>query len=222
VRIRVDIVGSLPRLMAAEILAGETAVTRAVDQAGTRLQKEWRGQVTGAGLGARLARTIRRELYPSRDVSLNAASLVYARPNAGGGASAATVIGAHDEGPLIRGRDGLWLAIPIGEVARMRGANNKRITPLGWEQRTNRALTFIFRPGRPGLLVDTGRPLLRRVNDAVGFRQSAPRTRKDIWIPIFILVPQTRLRKRLNVEKLAREAEATLPGLVVANWKDPN
>lgn len=220
-RIRVDIVGGLQRFMAEEILAGERAVTRAVTEVGAGLQKDWRGQVVSSGLGARLARTVRREVYPKGDVSLNAASLIYARPNRGAGASAATVIAAHDEGSLIRGRQGLWLAIPIGPVAKMRGPGNKRITPLGWERRTGRALTFIFRRGRPGLLVDTGEQSLRRSGDPAGFQAARRPTRKNVWIPIFTLVPQVRLRKRLNIAALASQAEAALPAAILANWKEP-
>ena len=222
-KITVDIVGSLSRMMEAEILAGERAVTRGVSTGGAQLQKDWRGQVTSSGLGQRLARTIRKVDYPKGDVSLNAASLVYARPNARPvGASAAVVIQAHDEGSVIRGKEGLWLAIPLGEVAKRRGPRNSRITPLGWEQGTQRALTFIYRRGRFPLLVDTGTPLQRRPSDPMAFSQSPSRTRKNVWIPIFVLGPVVRLKKRLNLEKLARAAEASLPGLITSFWKVPD
>ena len=39
-------------------------------------------------------------------------------------------------------------------------------------------------------------------------------------VPIFILVPQVKLPKRLSLEGPAREAEARLPGLIVANWEE--
>lgn len=222
-KITVDIVGSLSRLMEAEISAGERAVTRGVSTGGAQLQKDWRGQVVSSGLGQRLARTIRKQDYPKGDVSLNAASLVYARPNARPvGASAAVVIQAHDEGSIIRGKEGLWLAIPLGEVAKRRGPRNTRITPLGWEQGTQRALTFIYRRGRFPLLVDTGTPLQRRPSDPFSFSQTPSRTRRNVWIPIFVLVPVVRLKKRLNLEKLARAAEASLPGLITSFWKVPD
>ena len=38
-------------LMAAEVAAGERAVTAAMRQAGTSLKSAWRTQITGAGLG---------------------------------------------------------------------------------------------------------------------------------------------------------------------------
>ena len=39
-------------------------------------------------------------------------------------------------------------------------------------------------------------------------------------VPIFILVPQVNLPKPLSLEGPAREAEARLPGLIVANWTE--
>ena len=38
--------------------------------------------------------------------------------------------------------------------------------------------------------------------------------------PIFLLVPQVKLPKRICLEGPAREAEARLPGLIVANWRE--
>ena len=46
-------------LMAAEVAAGERAVTAAMREAGAGLKSAWRGQITGAGLGTRLANSIR-------------------------------------------------------------------------------------------------------------------------------------------------------------------
>ena len=96
-----------PDLLAAmeqEIKAGERAVTRAMQAAGQELKADWRAQITRAGLGARLARTIRNQAYPKRGESLEAAALVWTK--------APQIIGAHDSGPLIRSKSGFWLAIP--------------------------------------------------------------------------------------------------------------
>ena len=40
-------------------------------------------------------------------------------------------------------------------------------------------------------------------------------------MPIFLLVPQVKLRKRLDIDRLAAAAAARLPGLIVANWPEP-
>ena len=39
-------------------------------------------------------------------------------------------------------------------------------------------------------------------------------------VVIFILVPQVRLAKRLDLARDAERAHAALPGLIVANWED--
>ena len=76
-RITAAIQGSLRDYMAAEVKAGEKAVTAGVKQATDSLKLAMRRQVTSAGLGQRLANTWRGKVYPHRHVSLKAAGLVY-------------------------------------------------------------------------------------------------------------------------------------------------
>ena len=91
-------------LMAAEVAAGERAVTAAMRQAGTGLKSAWRGQITGAGLGTRLPNSIRLASFPKSGESLNVAALVWS--------NAPVIIGAHDTSPLIRSKNSFWLATP--------------------------------------------------------------------------------------------------------------
>lgn len=37
-------------------------------------------------------------------------------------------------------------------------------------------------------------------------------------VPIFLLVPQVKLQKRLDLDRDARKAQATVPGLIVGTW----
>jgi hypothetical protein len=37
-------------------------------------------------------------------------------------------------------------------------------------------------------------------------------------VPIFLLVPQVKLRKRLDLARDAERAQGAVPGLIVANW----
>ena len=78
-------------------------------EAGTDLKTAWRGQITQAGLGRRLSNSIRSQTYPKAGDSLKAAALVWSK--------APVIIGAHDTGPLIRSKDGFWLAIPTAAAA---------------------------------------------------------------------------------------------------------
>jgi hypothetical protein len=55
-KLKLDIDPDLVAMMAAEIAAGERALTAAMREAGAGLKLAWRGQIVGAGLGARLRR----------------------------------------------------------------------------------------------------------------------------------------------------------------------
>ena len=44
--------------------------------------------------------------------------------------------------------------------------------------------------------------------------------RGKVTAPIFLLVPQVKLPKRLDLARDAARAHETLPGLIVANWAE--
>ena len=203
-KLKFDITPDLAAMMAAEIKAGERAVTAATREAGTSLKTAWRGQITGAGLGQRLARTIRSEQFPKVQPSLNAAALVWSK--------APKIINAHDTGPLIRSRNGFWLAIPTEAAGKSRRGG--RITPGQWEQRSGLRLRFVYRRTGPSLLVAEGR--LNKGGRAVASRSKTGRGLTTV--PIFLLVPQVKLPKRLDLDRDAERAHDSLPGLIVANW----
>ncbi len=98
VKLKCDIIGDLARIMEAETRAGERAVSAAIGAAGTGLKTAWRGQITGAGLGARLANTIHAKNYPEGRASLSAASLIWSK--------APVIVGAHDAGVTVRAHGG--------------------------------------------------------------------------------------------------------------------
>jgi hypothetical protein len=205
-RLTASIVGSLGQLMAEEVKAGEKAATAAVRQAGDRLKGDWRAQIVGAGLGARLAKTIQSQTYPKSGQSLNAAVVVWSK--------APVIVGAHDTGPLIRARDGFWLAIPTPAAGKsLRGG---RITPGEWERRNGLRLRFVYRRSGPSLLVAEGR--LNTRDRAV--RSRSKTGRGVATVPIFLLVPQVKLPKRLDLARDAMRAHEAVPGLVVANWAE--
>lgn len=182
--------GDLRKMMAEEYARTEVAVTRAVGAAGEGLKGAWRENVASAGLGRRLSNTIRKDLYPSSGVSAGAAAYVYTK--------SPKIIRAHQEGVTIRSAKGAWLAIPLPAAGR--GAGGRRMTPGEWERRNGAKLRFIYRRGRPGLLVaDTF-----RLGSAGTARASRSKTGRGAQtVPIFVLVPQVRLKKVLDLERLA-------------------
>jgi hypothetical protein len=203
-KLRLDITPDLVVAMSAEVLAGEKAVTAAMREAGTELKTAWRAQITGAGLGRRLANSIRSQTYPRSGESLAAAALVWSK--------APEIIGAHDTGPLIRSKTGFWLAIPLPAAGK--SARGGRITPGEWERRRGLRLQFVYRRKGPSLLVAEGR--LNTKGQAVVSRSKTGRGK--VTAPIFLLVPQVKLPKRLDLARDAERAQDALPGLIVANW----
>jgi len=203
-KLKLDIVPDIAAMMAAEVAAGEKAVSAAMREAGTGLKSAWRGQITGAGLGTRLANSIRSQNFPRSGESLDAAALVWSK--------APVIVGAHDTGPLIRSKTGLWLAIPTPAAGKsLRGG---RITPAEWERRRGLRLRFVYRRRGPSLLVAEGR--LNSRGFGVASRSKTGRGRTTV--PIFLLVPQVRLAKRLDLARDAERVVDGVPALIVAKW----
>lgn len=220
-KITLEIDSSIAGIAEAEILAAERAVTGGVRDVGDLIKRGWRGQVVASGLGQRLANTIRQNNYPQKGESLAAAALVYARPNRGKSASAAEVVDVFDRGAVIRVRNRRFLAVPL-PAAGTKGFMQDRITPAGWERRTGMKLRFVPRRGKPSLLVaDTAR--LDRKSGLATQKRGRRRKRDGIMtgeqtVPIFILVPQVKLRKRLDLDAVARAGEARLAQAVLSRW----
>jgi len=203
-RIKLNLAPDLVAAMAAEIKAGEKAVSTAMREAGTGLKTAWRAQITGAGLGRRLANSIRSQTYPKSGDSLSAAALVWSQ--------APVILRAHDTGPLIRSKDGFWLAIPTAAAGK--SARGGRITPGEWERKQGLKLRFIYRRQGPSLLVAEGR--LNTKGRAVASKSKTGRGVSTV--PIFLLVRQVKLAKRLDLARDAERAVDRVPGLIVANW----
>lgn len=151
-----------------------------------------------------VANSIRSASFPKAGENLNAAAPVWS--------NAPVIIGAHDTGPLIRPKNGFWFAIPTPAAGK--STRGGRITPGEWERRTSLRLRFIYCRRGPSLLVAEGR--LNTKGQAVVSRSKTGRGK--VTAPIFLLVPQVKLPKRLDLARDAERAHDAVPGLIVANW----
>jgi len=212
-RLEAAIKGDLHKMMTEEAAAAEKAVTLGIVAAVTGLKEDLRAQVTGAGLGEKMARTWQHKRYPSSGYSIGAAGLVYSK--------APLVIRAFNEGALIKSKDGFFLAIPTS-AAPKRGVGGKRITPSNFPEHSLGKLQFIFRRGAPSLLVVDG--LRAGTGKRGGFRKasaSALKTGRGLaTVVMFILVPQVMLKKRLNIESAATRWQEKLPELILKSWPE--
>jgi len=206
-KLKMDVSPDLVGMFDAEVKAGERAVKTAMQSAGAELKQAWRMQITTAGLGRRLPRTIRNKTFPERSDSIDAAALVWSK--------APEIINAHDRGILIRSKNGFYLAIPTPAAGKGRGGS--RLTPGEWEQRRGMKLRFIYRRKGPSLLVAEKARINTR-GTAVASRSKTGRG--QVSAPIFILVPQVKLRKRLDLARDADRVARSVPGLIVEKWRN--
>jgi hypothetical protein len=125
-------------------------------------------------------------------------------------------------------RTGFRLAIPTPAAGiSTRGG---KVTPAEWERRTGLRLRFIYRRRDPSLLVAEGRlnakghAFGRLARPHRGHGPALPSRSKTgrslMTAPIFLLVPQVKLPKRLDLARDAERALDSVPGLIVANWVD--
>lgn len=200
--------------MADEVKRGNVASLAAMKWAADQTKADWRSQVRGAGLGNRLSNAIRGQAYQNATKpSVGAWALVWSK--------APKITAAHEQGALIRSASGFWLAIPTAAAGR--GTGGGKVTPAQWEKRNGRQLRFIYRKGKTALLIDEGRAapgnVMVRRRSRGGDRLAAPRTFKNRSVIMFVLVPQVKLKKKLDLFGAAEQVSAALPSRIAALWK---
>ena len=82
------------------------------------------------------------------------------------------------------------------------------------QRRRGLRLRFVYRRRGPSLLVADG----RLNNRGLGVASRSKTGRGRATVPIFLLVPQVKLPKRLDLDRDAERAQEAVPGLIVANW----
>lgn len=189
------------------------AMRRAVDG----VKQDMRRAVQAAGLGRRLGFTIGSDVYPKGRASLEPAGVIYPR-----GKAADKVLRSYIDGATIRGRAG-WLAIPIRENLPVLGRNVKP-TPELVEQRLGVPLRWVKPRGRNfGLLVADGltRGLKNKRVKKLNRRAKRGRQNSEFvgTLPMFLLVKQVQVRKRLEFAPLVQRWIEQLPRLVAAGTR---
>ena len=100
-----------------------------------------------------------------------------------------------------------------------------RTTPGAWERIHGLRLRFVYRRGSPSLLVADNARLTKRgrATANIGRRKGSVFSRLSgrTTVPVFVLVPQVTVRKRLDVDGAARKWIGALPQLVLRNWRPP-
>ena len=212
-RLEAAITGNLHKFMAQQQAAAENAVTAGVAEITGRIKDDLRGQVTGAGLGNRLAKSWQSQLYPKGKKSIDAAGWIFSK--------APRLIRAFNEGAMIKSQDGFFLAIPT-EAAPKRGVGGKRISPSNFPEHSLGRLRFVYRPGKISLLVVDG--LRAGTGKRGGFRKASESAMKSgrglTTVVMFLLVPQVKLKKRLDYKAVVNRWAPQLPQTILQHWKE--
>jgi len=184
------------------------AHTAAIAAATEGLKTELRGAIEAASLGARLPNAVRSQVYPRGRDSAKAAGVVWAR-----GAGAQTILAAFSQGVTIRSARGAFLAIPLPAAGK--APAGARLTPGMWERQHGVALRYVYRRGAPALLVANLRAGQGRRG---GFRKASDKAaasgRNLATVPIFVLLPQVTLARRLDPDRIAQRWADQVPALI--------
>jgi hypothetical protein len=212
-RLNAAIKGDLKKFMKQQEAAAEAAVTNGVKDISNHIKDDLRAQVVNAGLGSKMSKTWKTHFYPAGRKSLSATGLIYP--------DMPKVIRAFSEGAVIRSKDGFFLAIPT-PAAPKRGIGGERINPSNFPEHALGRLRFVYRPGAVSLLVVDG--LRAGTGKRGGFRkasETAQRTGRGLTtVVMFFLVPQARLKKRLDYKMVARRWEPQLGQAILDNWPE--
>ncbi|MDE3017054.1 MAG: hypothetical protein KGI29_09085, partial [Pseudomonadota bacterium] len=115
---------------------------------------------------------------------------------------------------------GFFLAIPTPSAPK-RGTDGKRINPTNFPEASVGKLRFVYRPGAVSLLVVDD--LSARTGMRGGFRMAsaaAQRSGRVTTVPMFFLVPQVTMKKKLDIDMVADKWQDSLPEKIIANWPD--
>lgn len=196
------------------------AVRQSVGEYGRQVLEQLRADVAGSGLAnaGRLSKTWRMRLYPDqlsngpqttaqafagvrgRQRAVDAAAYLYSR--------APVIQRAFEEGVTIRSSNGFFLAIPT-EAAPQRdiGSRGSRRRLIEAAELRYGPLRFVSRPNGPSLLVADARQ-----NSRGRFVRASDRVRRTgnqlATVVVFLLVPQARLKQRLDGAAIRDRADA--------------
>lgn len=208
--IEVDLKLDVPSLRATDdgivrrvLRAGKDAVSDATRRLERDLEDATRASVPG-----RLWRAWKSDVFPSGSaIAQSPAGQVYVN----GRARSQGAMDFFTKPGRIVGSYGQWLAIPT-PAAGSRG-RQRDLTPGQWEKITGIRLRFVYRRGKPGLLVaDMGttsarsgsfRPITRKrtkADEKRGYVRGAQ------TVPIFILVPYVPFANSVAIEPMIRAA----------------
>ncbi|EFO33906.1 conserved hypothetical protein [Roseibium sp. TrichSKD4] len=208
------LVGDLQKHLEGEQRELSAALRGGMEDAAELGKRRFRQQITRAGLGARLAKTWRSQVYPRKGLpTMEPAALIWSK--------APQIVDAFSKDGAIRSvSQGGWLAIPtdFAPASRKRGARGRRMSMADFlSEFGNESLAVVAKPGAGGRVLyafsETG---FRRSR---GKRKGSRRVKaggrsKSERVLMYTLVKQVRLGKRFDVALTARIIQQATPDLI--------
>lgn len=200
-------------------------ITTIMREETTALKDEYRAQVTGAGMSAKLARTWQADIYPKGGRSLNPAGYIHSK--------APTIIQSFVDGATIRPVNGAkWLWIPTKNVPKRLRAGNyvsslgrrsggSRMGPEEVELHFNAELSVVINGSEGEAYIDvvSGRSGGYREATAGrtrGRRGMAPRKAKPVLM--FVLRRSVRMPRLFDLDAPAQRAAERIARRIAARW----
>jgi hypothetical protein len=238
--IKATITGNLAEALDGEVLKVAGALRRAVAATGRQVQGDLRGQARGAGFkdgGKSVANAWRLAVYPAPGRGPRTF-----RPAALVSSKMPEIVNAFDKGATITAKGGKYLAFPTGyNAARGRrnagGRGGMRVTPDQMQQAGKRGEAFVLDTRNPrvrlwclrvaattGITQRTRKRIRLFVGTSTevvtGKVKGIQQKRRDIlakgFLPMFFLMRQVTLRKRLDVAGIRAKAPAIFARNAVA------
>lgn len=185
-------------------------LSMAVAEQTRALEKDLEG-ITRMAVPGRLWRAWQSQSWPAGGKpAVNPRGEVYVN----GGKRSQGAMLFHTQQGRIRSRDGYYLAVPT-PAAGSRG-RIRDLTPGEWERRTGKRLRFVYRPGKPSLLVAEGTLNQRSgtYRELTDRRTKADQRRGYVrgaaTVIIFVLLPYVDFKPSFAIEPIARRREGVL------------
>jgi hypothetical protein len=183
------------------------AVTKTFREAAKMIESAGRANISAAGLGKRAAAGFRVFSFPRRQFSLNPALKGWHRFG---------YFNIFERGGTIPGKPLIWIPLPTAPAK----IGGKRITPKLFVDQVG-PLVSINRPGKPPLLagqalraVSAGRRAtvgqLKTGARRTAARRAGGRGRRALIVPLFVGIPQAKIRKRLSISPIYDRVRARL------------
>lgn len=214
-KVGAKLIGDIYKDIDRHMLRTQRAMTMGTREAGVGLKNALRAQVRTAGLGPKVEKTWQDKAYPAgSELSLSPAHVVFSK--------APKLIDAYDKGVLIRAKKGMFLAIPTDDAPTMRyrGAARIAATPKTWPESRYGKLRFVKgKQGYAYLVVDAlRRSYSQKTGQFRGFKKASAawqrKGKRTESVIMFILIPQARIKKKLDVEREYRKWSAAHPALI--------